>query len=1205
MNNNVLFATLLLSASAALTAGDALWNKDNNLGAWQSKANATVVYNDQVLKVTDIKKDHQIVSPVIKLNAADYNAVSITYRAKELKRSSGQLFFAGSNGKFSGMNYWRIPALRGDFKWHTLTLTGKNLRTPGSWEKCGTVTRLRLDAFDAEGGYLEISEIKFFKQADSDLKKKVNDHAAKWKLPPLKLAKKVLDESEWPQLTAGYKEIKPTVIPGNYFQGKMLKSPLDGSSESKSFKLRRTVKLKSKPVAAYLQFTADDSARAFINGEYVGRIGNWRKLLQCNVTDKLHANSNVWAFEYSNAVSNGGVVGELFVQYADGTFERFHTDENFVGVATADPNWHRLDFAVAKPLKLAMLPPAPALPWGVVLPYCDYSMPQKVLSAVISDPTPRAGQKVRISYTLQGKKPAGALPISIMLQRNKSILWEENLQLGENCIRSGAGNSWQIDFDYTLPEYISGGEVTLSLQSIMLFFRESAAPPIKFNLRSQDKIAGYATVPHVKVKKINGKPQIMLNGKPFYLVWGGVARNRRPDKLPRHSDGPLNAVTVYSDHHSWYPDLNKFDPANFDYCAELYRRHNPDAYFIWDIQLYPPHKWAKKYPDEMCQDNTGAINQDGRLCYSLTSRQALEDLRETVAKAITYLENSPYANRIIGYRICGGHTIEWLGWDPKPGRMVDFSPAAQKGFKDFAEKHYPELKDTTVPTLEERCQLDNGELLWDAQKHLKVAAYNDFYSSATANMIIELAREARKHLKSPKLIGSYYGYTMTLNGSGKGQMRAHYALKKLLDAQCVDFLMSPQAYSLRKIGDVSMDMKPFASMQNSNVIPIIEDDTRTHNGRFLNDIYQCVNEKQSIDIMRRNMGIALCRLQPSYYYALSLGTDFDFPAMKNEIADVRIIGEHIINKARRQAPVALVVSEESIKASPMLMKGFGCSNGYVTQRYDKNGTPKKVAMGGVAIYGESLTNNYNRYARMGTASDYILAEDLADMQDDKYQVYIFINTFNYDQKFLEKIRKLQQRNCTLLWVYAPGYNFEHKGSLKNMFALTGFEFTKSPTALLPQITLNNQRKMGTPSRRIAPIFQVKPAAGVTVLGKYEDGSVGYAMRKTGKAKSIFCGAYQFDMPFLLELLKNSGVHIYTESTDILEVNSNLLMLHARFGGKKEIQLPTRTTVLDIYNRKIIGKNINKFSFEAPLHSTFMFYLGEDAEILLKKLQSVQ
>ena len=111
------------------------------------------------------------------------------------------------------------------------------------------------------------------------------------------------------------------------------------------------------------------------------------------------------------------------------------------------------------------------------------------------------------------------------------------------------------------------------------------------------------------------------------------------------------------------------------------------------------------------------------------------------------------------------------------------------------------------------------------------------------------------------------------------------------------------------------------------------------------------------------------------------------------------------------------------------------------------------------------------------------------------------------------------------------------------------------------------------------------------------------MRKTGKAKSIFCGAYQFDMPVLLELLKNSGVHIYTESTDILEVNSNLLMLHARFGGKKEIQLPTRTTVLDIYNRKIIGKNINKFSFEAPLHSTFMFYLGEDAEILLKKLQS--
>ena len=1199
---NKVWALAVLTAFASIAAAEnALWNKDNNLNSWQSKANATVTFADNVLQISDIKKDHQVISPEINLNAADYNAVSITYRAKDIARSRGQLFFAGSNGRFIAANHWRIPPLQGDFQWHTITLTKKNLHTPENWQKCGVITRLRLDAFDAAGGYIEISEIKFLKLAPQ---KNTESKANIQRLPRLPRVKDVLDEPQWPRLTTEYKNAEPLTVKGSYLQGKMLRSPLDVTGKAKSFKLRRIVHLKNKPAAAYLQFTADDSAKAFLNGKYVGSIANWRKLMQIPVTCYLDAGDNVWAFEYSNAAKSGGVVGELFVQYADGSFERFHTDKNFVGIDSADNNWNKRDFVVSKPLPLDLQSPAPALPWTEVLPYCDYSMPQKVLNTSISNAHPPAGEKVRICYTFQGKHPAETLPVELVLERNKRVVWQERLLLDKTNIRTAGDNTWKLEFDYALPEYITGGEMNLSLRSNMLFLKEFAAKPITFTLRNKEHIDGFPTAPRAIVKNINGQPQITLNDKPFYMVWGAVKRQKRTDKLPRHSDGPLNAVTVYADYHEWWPDLDKFDPTCFDYCAELYRRHNPDAYFIWDLQFYPPAKWAAKYPDEMCQDNTGAIIQDGRLTYSLTSKQALSDFRKMIAKAIAYLENSPYANRIIGYRISGGHTIEWLGWDPKPGRMVDFSPAARKGFKEFAEKYYPELKDTTVPTLEERCKLDNGELLWDAQKHLKVVAYNDFYSNAAANMIIELSREARKQLKSPKLIGSYYGYTMTLNGSGKAQMRAHYALKRLLDAKCVDFLMSPQAYALRKVGDTAMDMKPFASMQSNGVIPVIEDDTRTHNGRFLNNIYQCVNEEQTIAVMRRNMGIALCRFQPSYYYALMLGTEFDFPAMKNEIATVRTVGEHIISKATRKAPVALVVSEESIKASPMLMKGFGCSNGYATQKYNKDGVPEKVSVGAVVINGESLLHNYNRYARMGVATDYILAEDLADMQHDDYKVYIFINTFNYDQKFLAKIRKLQQRNCTLLWVYAPGYNSNGKGDLKNMHLLTGFEFTQAPTAMLPQITLPNQHKMGTPSRRISPVFAVKPAKEITATGKYEDGSIGYAVRKMGKATSIFCGAYQFDMPFLLDLLKKSGVHIYTESTDILEANSNLLMLHARFGGRKEITLPARTTVLDIFNRKIIGKNINKFSFEAPLHSTSMFYLGRDAEEVLKKLQSL-
>lgn len=70
----------------------------------------------------------------------------------------------------------------------------------------------------------------------------------------------------------------------------------------------------------------------------------------------------------------------------------------------------------------------------------------------------------------------------------------------------------------------------------------------------------------------------------------------------------------------------------------------------------------------------------------------------------------------------------------------------------------------------------------------------------------------------------------------------------------------------------------------------------------------------------------------------------------------------------------------------------------------------------------------------------------------------------------------------------------------------------------------------------------------------------------------------------------------------MEANSDLLMLHARFAGKKVIDLPVRTDVLDVYNKRIAGRNVKRFVFNAPLHSTHLFYFGKDAEKLLKKLK---
>ena len=70
------------------------------------------------------------------------------------------------------------------------------------------------------------------------------------------------------------------------------------------------------------------------------------------------------------------------------------------------------------------------------------------------------------------------------------------------------------------------------------------------------------------------------------------------------------------------------------------------------------------------------------------------------------------------------------------------------------------------------------------------------------------------------------------------------------------------------------------------------------------------------------------------------------------------------------------------------------------------------------------------------------------------------------------------------------------------------------------------------------------------------------------------------------------------------MNDNLIMLHARTAGVKEIKLPRKTTVLDVYSRQIIGRNIDKFTTSVELHETKCFYYGDDAEKLLVELKKI-
>lgn len=1171
-----LFYLLLSAAVCSLTAAETVW-KGESLAQWKALRNVKSQYQNGLLKLSDIQRDPQVLGPEIKLDPRQYDCIAIVYRAENTPPNSGEVFFRHNAKERIGSQFWRIPALKADGQWHTLILGKNTLNDKKLWFDKGPVIQLRLDMTNAPGGTIEIREIKLFQQ-----KKTVAPRAVSG-----------LDEDPWPVLKPEFADFTYRKRDKNYFQAAMIKSPADNLQAKKpgTFYLRREFTLKKNPVRAYLQFCADDRASAFINGKIVKKNSNWRVPVWAEVTRFLVSGKNVLGFTYQNFRSAGGVLGELYAEFADGTFERINTDGNFLTSSAAVKNWNTAAGKCGNWQKVIVQKSPPHPPWRIFVEYRNFSSRQHLAAKKLLTSQPVAGKKIKYRLDLKGKMPALPFEADMTLTVNGQHLMTDTVTLTSENVKRTGRDTWRIEADYLLPEYIN-----MDSRKVELHFRSGAffcisGGPMSFVVPAKNPAfpRGYEKAPAARVVKKNGTPVFQLNGKPFFPLWGAVAQSRRPDRMPRHSGAPLNLVTIYV--HDWYVAPGKINTAVFDRAAEEYRRSAPGAWFMWDLTIYPSQKWLDEHPDELSRDEQGRfVTYYGRKCFSFASKPALEDIKRTMVLALKYLENAPYANRIIGYRINSGYTIEWLGWEPGAGRILDFSPAAQKGFKNFAAKYYPQLKNPVIPSLASRLPGKDGKIFRDQEKNLNVIAYHDFHSTSIVDMIVPLMREARKIVGKNKLLGTFYGYTMTLHAKGNSQMRGHYSLKRLLDSKTVDFLMSPQAYSIRRPGDTALDMKPFRSIQENNIVSVIEDDTRTHMGPALQkdlskitQTTQTLTKQQSLDIIRRNMGIALCRNMPAYTYALANdGMSFDFPEMADLLRMTGKAGAFALEKARRQAQIAYVVSEKTIKSMPVLQNHY-TNQRKVVQYYRGNGHPLLMYLTPSLLSGNSFNFNLNTLSRLGAPADFLLAEDLAD-HPGNYRIYIFINQFQYDQKFFRAVEKLRQRPCTLVWVHGPGYFVDFKGATANMKRLTGVDFKE------------NQVPSGM------SVFTMVPGKGVTAWKKDAQGRILRGEKQTGKALTVFSSDDDLDMAFFRKLAAKSGVHLFSSTADPIEANGSFVTLHARFAGKKTIRLPYKTTVLDVFNKRIAAKNTDTFSFDAPLHSSWLFYYGNDAEALLKNLQ---
>ena len=115
---------------------------------------------------------------------------------------------------------------------------------------------------------------------------------------------------------------------------------------------------------------------------------------------------------------------------------------------------------------------------------------------------------------------------------------------------------------------------------------------------------------------------------------------------------PLNANTGFSPLFGIFDVKGKPDFSEFDKNVRQIVAACPTAKIFPRVRISMPQWWVDEQPDECCRSN------DGRLREAIFSEEFKTTGSEMLREYIAHVQNSDYADNIVGYQVAGGFTEE-------------------------------------------------------------------------------------------------------------------------------------------------------------------------------------------------------------------------------------------------------------------------------------------------------------------------------------------------------------------------------------------------------------------------------------------------------------------------------------------------------------------------------------------------------------------
>jgi hypothetical protein len=717
-----------------------------------------------------------------------------------------------------------------------------------------------------------------------------------------------------------------------------------------------------------------------------------------------------------------------------------------------------------------------------------------------------------------------------------------------------------------------------------------------------------------------GVPTVFINGEPkILLAYKLGPRDSATQKSFARAGYSTAHCNIKID--ELWPGPNQFDPGPMHRGVQTILESNPSGFVITELHANAPDWWVREHPEEQQIDSSGL-----KYGQSMASPVWLRETEEVIDAYVRETEKQ-YGDHVVLYMIGAGHTWEWFHRTPLR-YVIDCSAVMQRAYTSWLGNKYGtdrnlsrawstdiSFEKVSIPEWSDVIQGDIGSIRNPGVRR-PIYDFFEFYNELLADLVIYFGKVVKKACGSNKLYGAFYGHIFDwLDNPLTAQHSGHFCLEKILASKFVDVLAGPNSYMNRDAGHEASFTAPIESLQLHDKLWLAETDTRTHLADPIQDFCGRPSSlEESIVLLKRDFCHALLRGIDMVWFSLFDGW-FSDPSIMSFMAQARNISSAAIRTDRSSAAqIAVIVDERSILAS----------TGRDAYRVDPfiSREPRATDM----------------LSHIGCPYDFFLATDLQWIDEERYRVFIFINTVWLSEDLRSIInQKLKRDKRTLVWIGYPGLV---KDDVKesNISDLTDMRISliQEPADTFIRILWDNhpityktnlgnlqptwvdgdfEGHFGT-NQLLSPRVCVEDANAIP-LGLYSrDGKVGFAVKENKNWNSVFVGAPFLPPSILRQIALWSGVHLYNQSDagppdnrdeferagwnpddvtnpgdDILYVNNNFVALHVKYRGRRRIVLPDERNVVDVFNGRIIAEKSRVIELDCPTMATYLFYIG--------------